>query len=333
MSVSAVEDSDAADDSVTLVHTAAGGEYQGVSESLVVTVVDDESVGVVLSKSSLSVEEGDTGGESYGVRLSHEPSGEVTVKVSGHAGSDVRLSGLGAGNTLTFTAEDWDTAQLVTVSAVGDGDAADDSVTLVHEATGGEYEGVSADMEVTVADDDEVGLVVVPSEMTVVAGSANSYLVSLGSAPGGAVTVTVHVPEVSGLTVSGLGVGNTLTFGAEDWDTPRMVTVAAAVDAPAGSVTIGHSASGGGYDGEGAEAVVTVLPAGDTITVQLGVTASRQSLTVVEGGSGTYSVVLSHRPNEDVELRVFDPSDNTDVTASPEILTFTPPRTGICLSW
>ena len=84
MTVKAREDADAKNDSVTLVHTAAGGEYEGVAKSdLAVTVDDDETVSVVLSKSSLTVVEGDTAGQTYTVKLSHEPSVEVTVTVTG----------------------------------------------------------------------------------------------------------------------------------------------------------------------------------------------------------------------------------------------------------
>ena len=103
MTVKAREDADAKNDSVTLVHTAAGGEYAGAKSDVAVTVDDDETVSVVLSKSSLTVVEGDTAGQTYTVKLSHEPSVEVTVTVTGQDTTDLELSGLGEGDTLTFT--------------------------------------------------------------------------------------------------------------------------------------------------------------------------------------------------------------------------------------
>ena len=60
MTVKAREDTDAKNDSVTLVHTAVGGESAGAKSDLAVTVDDDETVSIVLSKSSLTVVEGDT---------------------------------------------------------------------------------------------------------------------------------------------------------------------------------------------------------------------------------------------------------------------------------
>ena len=44
---------------------------------------DDETVSIVLSETTLTVIEGDTTGQTYTVKLSHEPSVEVTVTVTG----------------------------------------------------------------------------------------------------------------------------------------------------------------------------------------------------------------------------------------------------------
>ena len=127
----------------TLVHTGSGGEYGGVSSDLVVTVDDDETVSIVLSKTTLTVDEEDATGGTYTVKLSHEPSGEVTVTVTGQDETDLELAGLGEGNTLTFDATSWSVAQTVTVKARADTDAANDKVTLVHTAAGGETPGPS----------------------------------------------------------------------------------------------------------------------------------------------------------------------------------------------
>ena len=57
---------------------------------------------LVLSETSLTVDEGDGAGDTYTVKLSHLPTQNVTVTVSGHAGTDLALTGL-TNNTLTFT--------------------------------------------------------------------------------------------------------------------------------------------------------------------------------------------------------------------------------------
>ena len=185
MTVKAREDTDAANDSVTLVHTAAGGEYAGAKSDVAVTVDDDETVSVVLSKTSLTVVEGDTAGQTYTVKLSHEPSVEVTVTVTGQDQTDLTLSGLSGTDTLTFSTTTWDDAQTVTVKAREDTDAANDSVTLVHTAAGGEYAGAKSDVAVTVDDDETVSVVLSKTSLTVVEGdtAGQTYTVKLSHVP------------------------------------------------------------------------------------------------------------------------------------------------------
>ena len=146
----------------------------------------------MFNPTSLTVEEGDADGETYTVKLATEPSEEVTVTVSGQAGTDLSLTGLSAASTLTFTTSNWDTAQTVTVTGGQDDDGTDDSVTLTHTAAGGNYEGVSSDLTVTVTDDDR-GIVFNPTSLTVEEGDTTgaTYTVKLATQPSEEVTVTV----------------------------------------------------------------------------------------------------------------------------------------------
>ena len=45
-------------------------------------------------------------------------------------------------------------------------------------------------------------------------------------------------------------------------------------------------------------------------------------MSIAEGGSGTYTIVLDSQPTADVTVTVNDPTDNTEVTADPDSLTF-----------
>ena len=238
VTVTAAEDDDGADDSETLTHTAAGGNYAGETATLAVTVDDDETVSVVLSKTALSVDEGDDTGATYTVKLATPPSEPVTVTVTGQAGTDLILTGLSATDALTFTTDNWDTAQTVTVKASQDADGADDSETLTHTATGGEYAGATADLEVTVVDDDRT-VIIVPTAFTVQAGGSNSYTVVLGSQPAGDVTVAVSGHSGTDLTLS----KTALTFETSNWNTPQMVGVTGAADATAAKVILSHEVS------------------------------------------------------------------------------------------
>ena len=112
--------------------------------------VTDATPGLVLSVSSLTVVEGSSA--TYTVRLAAAPTDTVTVTVARASGgsTDVTFDQ----DTLTFTTGNWSTVQTVTVSAAEDADLADDSATLAHTASGGGYGAQSADLPVTVTDDD-----------------------------------------------------------------------------------------------------------------------------------------------------------------------------------
>ena len=159
VTVTAGDDADTANESVSLTHSAAStdSEYQGITiAGVAVTVTDNDALpGVTVSTPALTVTEEDTAGDSYTVVLDSQPTATVTVTVAGHAGTDVTLTPSSA--TLTFTPTNWGTAQTVTVTAGHDPDTANESVSLTHSAasTDSEYQGITIDgVAVTVTDND-----------------------------------------------------------------------------------------------------------------------------------------------------------------------------------
>ena len=295
VTVTATQDPDAVDDEITLTHTANGGDYVNVTEELTVTVTDDEDTNVLVSRAELSVEEGNATGTSYTVKLSSEPTAAVTVEIGGHSGTDLRLSGVSTSSTLTFTASDWNSEQTVTVTAGDDPDAYNDTATLTHTASGGDYAGVTRDLPVTVDDDETASIVL--SETTLVPeenATGATYTVRLSHVP--TVTVTVGIGGHTGtdLTLSGLSASSTLTFTASNWNSPRTVTVTAAHDADAVNdrETLTHTAEGGEYGDVTRELPVTVNDDEET-----GVVLSPESLgPIAEGAGETYTVSLSSEP-------------------------------------
>ena len=250
VTASAGEDDDAVEDTATLTHTAAGGGYASVSKDLAVTVTDNDTPGLVLSKSELAVTEGASA--SYTVKLATQPTAEVTVTVTvtldGTAGTDLSV----AANTLTFSATNWSSEQTVTVSAGEDDDAMDDTATLTHTAAGGGYASVSKDLPVTVTDDDDQGITVEPTDLTLDAGETGTYEVTLTSKPTGPVTVAPMVTE-DDISVAPPEV----MFTTEDWDTPQIFTVTVGPDAEFSQRVILHSAQGADYESMEPESVTT----------------------------------------------------------------------------
>ena len=79
-----------------------------------------------------------------------------------------------------------------------------------------------------------------------------------------------------------------------------------------------HTVSGGDYAGENASSVVVTV----TDTSVPGIRLSPTDLTVTEGGTDTYSVMLATIPTANVTVGIFSLS-SADVTVSASNLTFT----------
>ena len=309
VTVTAGEDADASNDVATLLHTASGGDYAGETASVSVTVTDDESVGLTVSTTALGVAEGDDG--EYTVRLATQPTAQVTVAITGHSGTDLSLDT----TSLTFTTATWNTAQTVTVTAGEDDDADNDTATLLHTASGGDYAGETASVSVTVTDDESVGLTVSTTALGVAEGDDGEYTVRLSTQPTAQVTVAITGHSGTDLSLD----TTSLTFTTATWNTAQTVTVTAGEDADASNdaATLLHTASGGDYAGETASVSVTV-----TDDESVGLTLSTTALGVAEGDDGEYTVRLSTQPTAQVTVAITGQA-GTDLTLDTASLTFT----------
>ena len=309
ITVSGEEDDDANDETVTVSHSVSG--YSGVTTAadVSVTVTDNDTAGVSVSPTSLSVDE--SGTTTYTVVLDTEPSGSVTVTPSSNDTGAATFSPSG----LTFTSSNWNTAQTVTVSGEEDDDANNETVTVSHSVSGYDSVTTADDVSVTVSDNDTAGVSISPTSLSVNEGGTTTYTVVLDTEPSGTVTVTPSSNDTGAATFSPSG----LTFTSSNWNTAQTVTVSGEDDDDANdeTVTVSHSVSG--YDSvTTADDVSVTVSDNDTA----GVSISPTSLSVNEGGTTTYTVVLDTEPNSSVT--VTPSSGDTDVaTLSPASLTFT----------
>ena len=212
---------------------------------LTVNINDDDTADIVLSPLDLTMEESDSA--NYTVALATEPTVDVMVTISGHAGTDLTLSGPTlSNNTLTFTTANWNTPQTVRVAADHDDDGVNDNETLTHTAAGAEYDNVERALEVTVNDDDPLEIVLSPLALALEESDSADYGVGLATEPTVAVTVTITGYAGTDLTLS----GPTLTFTAANWNILQTVTVTAAHDDDIDDdhATLTHTSAGGEYD-------------------------------------------------------------------------------------
>ena len=270
------------------------------------TITDNDTAGVTLSKSTLTVTEQDTTGDTYTVVLNSEPTADVVVTVAGHAGTDVTVTS----TPLTFTTVNWSTAQVVTVTAADDADTADDTVTLTHTAasTDSNYNAVAADVTVTVEDNDTAqvtGVTVDPAAtMHLLVGwtrvsNATGYQIQWKSGGEGySISRQVDIisnPNTSSVLISGFTNGTEYTMRVR-------------------AVRSGANNGPWSDDAMGTPEVPTAL----------GVTLSKTALTVTEEDAtgDSYTVVLDSEPTADVVVTVAG-HGGTDVTATSTPLTFT----------
>ena len=129
--------------------------------------------GVTVSPTDLTVDEGGSG--TYTVVLNTLPTGDVMVAITDPAdNTDVTANPA----SLTFSTSNWNTAQTVTVSAAEDGDPLEDTATVTHTVSGGDYGAITAqDVAVTVTDNDTPGVTVAPTSLTVGEGDMGTYTV------------------------------------------------------------------------------------------------------------------------------------------------------------
>lgn len=179
---------------------------------------------IQLGSASVSVAEG--GSANISVRLSSQPTSDVTVTVA--ITGDGSLA-IGSGSSLVFTTTNWNTPQLTQITAAQDADTANGTATVTASATG--LTNVSA--TATEIDDDAVSLVTSATTANVTEGGTVTFTVSLSIQPTTTTAVTIsRTAGDSDIAVTG---GSMLSFTTTNWATPQTVTIAAAEDADSAS--------------------------------------------------------------------------------------------------
>ena len=140
---------DRIDEGAETVEVQAGADGYGPSDAVAVPIGDDDTAGLTVTPADLSLTEGGSG--QYEVRLDSQPLHPVTITIAS-SNPDVE-----APTPLSFTADNWNQFQAVTVTVAHDDDATDESATVTHTAESGDlnYQGIPVpSVSVSVSDDD-----------------------------------------------------------------------------------------------------------------------------------------------------------------------------------
>ncbi|MEG3911820.1 Calx-beta domain-containing protein, partial [Microcoleus sp. w2-18aC6] len=225
----------------TISHTATSTDanYNAkVIPNVTASITDNDSPGISLvqSEGGTAIAEGGAT-DSYGVLLTTAPTANVTINFD--TGSQINAIA-----PVTFTPNNWNVAQNVTVTAIDDSIAQGTrSGTIAHTSvsTDTNYNNLTiSPVTATIADNDTTGVSISPESTTATEGGATgNYTLKLNSQPTAQVTISFD----AGNQINAIGA---ITFDATDWNVAKPVTVTATDDTVvegnhAGA--IGHTAS------------------------------------------------------------------------------------------
>ena len=253
--------------------------------AIVVTITDD-TMPEILMAPSIAVVEG--GSNMVDVSLSAAPRGRVIVTMRGYSAP------LNAPSPpqLTFTPQDYDQPQRITLTAEADQNSVNEERMLLLTANGGGYVSITKQLRVTITDRD-VPQLVVQSPLTVPEGGTATLSLSLASAPMSQTTVTLEGNQNPKLTWT----PQRLTFSTIDWKQPKYLTFQAEeddnfVDEPQQLVLRAQ-----GYANQD---VTSPLQVTIDDNDQPDLKVSTSTLTIQEGKTGQFQVALNGQPSNDV---------------------------------
>ncbi len=220
---------------------SADSSYNGITFGPVMVTNLDAQASIVVTPLTMTLVEGGDNGEwgdyqdTFSVKLGSAPSGDVNIEVQSDDTNRATVNKL----SLTFTTVNWNTPQIVTVTAVNNGDEDPDGPVIIDlkTATGGGYDGKDpANVTVTIEDDDGSGIRVSRmSRETREAGLQDAtFKVRLSKQPLSGTTVTIPVNDTydinNYLKREGSVNKTSLTFDETNWNIDQVVTVTPAKD-------------------------------------------------------------------------------------------------------
>ncbi|MCB9653596.1 MAG: hypothetical protein H6729_05645 [Deltaproteobacteria bacterium] len=285
-----------------------------LSETVNVTVDDDDVQSIVLSPAALNISEGDS--DTFTVRLAFIPLGGAETITIGSSDASIADP---APVVLAFDDANYATPQTVTVSTFEDDDLLDESATL---SIASNLATPAESLEVTVADDDTQEIARAPATATIYEGGVGGpetqdLTVHLGWDPSATVNVSVTSADTSAVSTA----PGTLSFDSGDYlgDKTSVLSAVQDVDLQDETVVVTVATVGlAGRDAASETTVVTVIDEDEQI-----IQTSAALVNVDEEGTATFDVWLGYQPAADITVTVV--SALTDAaTVNPATLTFTP---------
>jgi hypothetical protein len=258
----------------------------------------------------------------FTVELDAKPTADVTIGVSSSDTSEGTVDV----SSLTFTPENWNIPQLVTLigqdDALADGQIAYTIILAAATSTDTNYSGMKPTDVAVLNADNEAGITVNKNLLvTTEAGGSDTFTVVLNTQPTADVTIGISSSDTSEGTVFPAS----LIFTAGDWSTPQNVTVIGVNDVVEDGDVLYSIVTAPAVSADPAYSGVNAfdVPAINLDNDKAGINVTPTQLTVSESGtSANFTVVLGTQPTADVTV-TYVSGDTSEGTVSPASRTFT----------
>ena len=251
------------------------------------------------------------------------PTGDVRVDLSSDQSAIADVD-WGLGNAfLTFTVNNWDQAQGVSIVAgVDDSTLQDLSTLLTVSASNGGYDTVSDQVTVNVTNATAPSVTISTASIEMNEGDQDSFTLVLDAQPTDAVTLTLTSSDSAAVS----GSPTSFSFTTANWNVAQTVTVEALQDTDGTDENVFISLSAGGVDNGGyagvsipdvfvevedddsgglgfTDPVGIDLPSSESedclASSETTSTGISDILTIEEGGSGCFAFALTSAPSSD----------------------------------
>uniref|UniRef100_UPI000371A544 T9SS C-terminal target domain-containing protein n=1 Tax=Anaerophaga thermohalophila TaxID=177400 RepID=UPI000371A544 len=317
------------DETITVSISSASDATIGEQEEVTAIVLDDDIAGIkpIISDAGTTTSESGTS-DNISILLNTQPATNVVIEITGLDTSEGTLNS----NRLTFTPENWDEPQIITVTGIDDNEVDGDisytlAFSVVNESSDEAYHNLSVPVEVTNTDNDSAGFdVTITNSETITSesGTTDVFSIVLKSQPFSDV-----VFEITGLDTSeGILSTDEIIFTPDNWNQQQTIVITGEDDDEVDgdisytlTVAVVNESSDENYHGQS-----TTIPVTNTDNDSAGLITIPESLSLETSESGTsdnFSLQLSSRPASTVIIRASG-IDETEGTLNNDEFIFTP---------
>ncbi len=321
-----VDDANIAYSIITAPAVSSDSVYNNLNPAdVLVTNNNNDTAGITVNPQSglATTEAGGT--QTFSIRLNSQPTSNVVIGLS----STNINEGVCSASSVTFTPENWNIPQVLTVTGVDDnvtdGTQSYQIITAPATSSDPKYNGLdSANVTLTNLDNDIPGVTVSPTSglMTTENSGAATFQVVLNSQPTSSVTIGLSSSDTTEGNIS----VNSLLFTTANWNVPQTVTVTGVNDDLVdGSVaymiiTAAAVSSDPQYNNRDVADVNAINVDNDTPGVQ--VTPISGLTTTEAAGTATFTIRLTAQPTANVTIGLSS-DDTSEGTVSTPSVTFT----------